>query len=180
MKPQSTFRILKAKAFNENFDDSLIDWAFEMIEAGYESINLYTLAGVLKPYNQFELQELTSAVFKDLNFDYGDKKVALNNYIFYLLSCAVDHPEKYLDTLRKLKEMCEGYEQDFSLTDFSLLYWAKEDLIYASQQWYWEGASRENIDEIIKDYFKNWMTEFLKNCQTSSSTQIPTSPDFPL
>ena len=37
-----------------------------MMEAGYESINLYELAGTTRPYNQFELKELTNQIFKDL------------------------------------------------------------------------------------------------------------------
>lgn len=57
MKVLSTYKILKAKAFNEDIDESWVDWAFEMMEAGYQSDNLYMLAGVTKPYNQFELHD---------------------------------------------------------------------------------------------------------------------------
>ena len=45
----------------------------EMMQAGYEAISLYELAGISKPYNQFELQELTERVLKDLKLDYSNK-----------------------------------------------------------------------------------------------------------
>ena len=58
----STYKILKEKDFNSDINKSWIDWAIEMMEAGFETDSLYQLAGISKPYNQFELQELTSKV----------------------------------------------------------------------------------------------------------------------
>jgi len=77
MKVLSTYKILKAKAFNENIDETWVDWALEMMEAGYQSDNLYMLAGETKPFNQFELHELTKKVLEDLGFDYSDKDAVL-------------------------------------------------------------------------------------------------------
>ncbi len=45
----STYRILLSKVFNQDIDESWIDWANEMMEAGYESDNLYILAGEIRP-----------------------------------------------------------------------------------------------------------------------------------
>ena len=67
MKVLSTYKILKGKAFNEDIDETWIDWAIEMMEAGYESDNLYMLAGETKPFRQFELQELTRKILEDLD-----------------------------------------------------------------------------------------------------------------
>ena len=52
---------------------------------------------------EFELQELTSNVLRDLNLDYNDKKVVLENYIYYLISVSINHPETYSKTLQELK-----------------------------------------------------------------------------
>jgi hypothetical protein len=60
----STYRILKAAALNEDIEESWIDWALEMMEAGYESDNLHMLAGMMQPFDQFELQKLTKKVGK--------------------------------------------------------------------------------------------------------------------
>ena len=106
MKVLSTYKILKAKAFNQNIDESWIDWAIEMIEAGYESPNLYMLAGELKPYNQFELQDLTNKVLEDLKLDYSEKDAVIRNYVYYLITNSIDHPGSYYETLRELRDIC--------------------------------------------------------------------------
>lgn len=162
MKVLSTYKFLKKKAFNENIDESWIDWAIEMIEAGYQSVNLYMLAGETKPYNQFELHELTKKVLEDLGFSYGDKYAVLKNYVYYLISNSVDYPETYNKTLRELKNICQDLDYASEYMNFYLLNFAKEDLTIDEVQWYWDGANRQNIDQIIKDYFTKWMNEFVR------------------
>lgn len=168
MEVLSTYRILKAKAFNEDIDESWIDWAIEMMEAGYESDHLYMLAGIIKPYNQFELQELTNKVLRDLHLDYSDKDAVLNNYIYFLLSASIDYPETYMKTLRELRDIYYELGMDSRLTDFYLLYYAKEDLTVDEVQWYWDGANRENIDQIIKEHFQNWILHLHEQSRTTT------------
>ena len=36
-------------------------------------------------------------------------------------------------------------------------------------QWYWDGANRENIDQIIQERFKKWLTEFEQQNQTTTA-----------
>ncbi len=154
----STYKILKEKAFQSDINESWIDWAIEMMEAGYESINLYELAGTTRPYNQFELQDLTTKIFKDLNLDYSDKTKALKNYVYFLITSNLDKPENYYRTLREFRDIYYELNMDSEYQDLALLYWAKDDLLYADYQHYWEGANKENIDAIIKEQF-----ELLKN-----------------
>jgi hypothetical protein len=136
MEVISTYRILKAKAFNEDVDESWIDWAIEMMEAGYQSDNLYMLAGATEPYNQFELHELTSKVLQDLHLHYSNKENVLNNYIYFLLSTSIDKPETYLKTLLELRDIYYQLGMDTRLKDFYLLYYAKDDLTIDEVQWY--------------------------------------------
>ncbi len=169
MKVLSTYKILKAKAFNENIDETWVDWALEMMEAGYQSDNLYMLAGETKPFNQFELHELTKKVLEDLGFDYSDKDAVLKNYVYYLIANSVDHPETYYKTLRELKNICQDLDLDTAYMDFYLLYYAKDDLTVDEVQWYWDGANRENIDQIIQERFRKWMTEFEQQNSTTTA-----------
>ncbi|GAO43343.1 hypothetical protein [Flavihumibacter petaseus] len=169
MKVLSTYKILKAKAFNENIDETWVDWALEMMEAGYQSDNLYILAGKTKPFNQFELHELTRNVLEDLGFTYADKDTVLKNYVYYLIISSVDHPETYCKTLRELKNICQDLDLESAYMDFYLLYYAKDDLIVDEVQWYWDGANRQNIDQIIKDHFKKWMKEFEEHNSTTTA-----------
>jgi len=157
----STYKILKKKAFNENIDESWIDWAIEMIEAGYESDNLYMLAGITKPYNQFELQELTNKVLNDLHLDYSNKQKAIDGYAFFIITKTIDNPKGYLSALGELKDICMDLNFNEDYMNFYLLYYAKDDLDGDN---YWEGVTRDNVDQIVKEEFSKWITSY-KNRQ---------------
>ena len=156
----STYKILKEKVFNSDIDESWVDWAIEMMEAGYEADSLYQLAGTLKPYNQFELQVLTTQVLKDLRLDYSDKSRALKNYVYFLITLNLDKSENYYKVLREFRDIYYELDMGSEYQDLALLYWAKDDLLYAEYQHYWDGANRENIDTIIRDKFELMKRQF--------------------
>lgn len=163
----STYRVLMKKAFNEDIDESWVEWALEMMEAGYESDNLYILAGITKPYNQFELQELTDKVLADLNLETSDKSLTIRNYVYYILSKTINEPSKYLETLKEVKDICIELDMDKEYMDFYLLYFAKDDLNELENQWYWDGADRNNIDKIIKEKFQEYIDRIDKTRKTT-------------
>jgi hypothetical protein len=155
-----TYKILKEKALNSDIDESWVDWALEMIRVGFEADSLSELAGISKPYNQFELQDLTNKVLRELNLDYSDNESVIRNYVYYLISNRIDQPEKYFETLRELKDLCIDLNMEDEYMDFYLLYFSKYDLMETENQWYWEGASKANIDSIIKGQFVCWKDKF--------------------
>ena len=149
-----------SKLFNEDIDQKWINWAMEMMEAGFETENLIVLAGISEPVNQFELQELTNKVLAELELDYSDQKLVIKNYVYYLITNSINKPETYLETLKELKEICLDLDLDAEYMDFYLLYFAKDDLTEQEYQHYWDNATRENIDEIIAENFAKWKTKF--------------------
>ena len=44
--------------------------------------------------------------------------------------------------------------------NFYLLFWTLDDLENSEVQGYWEGATRDNIDDIIKTEFQKWIQEY--------------------
>jgi hypothetical protein len=168
----STYKVLMKKAFNEDIDECWVEWALEMMEAGYESDNLYILAGISKPYNQFELQELTDKVIADLNLLTSDKSLTIRNYIYYILSTTINEPSKYLSTLREVKDICIGLDMEKEYMDFYLLYFAKDNLNESENQWYWEGADRSNIDELIKEKFQEYIDRIDEKRKTTALQQL--------
>ena len=150
----STFKILKEKAFNTDIDGSWIDWSIEMIQSGYETDSLYELAGISKPYNQFELQDLTNKVLKDLNLDFSNIRKTLKNYAYFLIQSNLENPENYFNVLKEFRDIYYELDMDKEYQDFAFLYWAKEDLNYGDNQHYWDGADATNIDKIIKEKFQ--------------------------
>lgn len=147
------------KAFNEDIEESWVDWAFEMIKAGYESEYLYILAGITKPYNQFELQALTDKVIAELNLDISDRMLTIRNYAYYIISISINEQSKYFTTLKELKDICIDLDMEHEYMNFYLLYYAKDDLNESEDQWYWEEANRSNIDDIIKAEFQAYMNK---------------------
>ncbi|OIN57034.1 hypothetical protein [Arsenicibacter rosenii] len=167
MKPvKSTAEILAFKALNRDIEKTWIDWAVDMLMAGFDTENLAILAGEFEPYNQFQLQDLTSKILDELRLDYSDKNQTIKKYACYLIDKSLEGELDNAKVLDKLKDICIELDYEKYLYDFYLLYFAKDDLSYSENQWYWDGATRENIDEIITDYFKNWKT----NCMTCEET----------
>lgn len=124
-----------------------------MLSAGFYTENLLYLAGENEHTNQFELQKIASRALDELGLDYSDREIVVRNYICYLLDEAISEKQSYESVLRYLKDLCIDLDYESSLYDFYSLYFAQHDLSYSTHQWYWENANRENIDQIIKDYF---------------------------
>jgi hypothetical protein len=167
MQPvKSTAEILAFKVLNRNTNIAWVDWALDMMTAGFDTEHLRILAGEREPFNQFQMQDLTNKVLNELNLDYADKNKILNNYVCYFIDKALSDETQTLKVLNSLKDLCIELDYKRFLYDFYLLYFAKQDLIDSENQWYWDGADRSNIDNIIKEYF----TKFKSNCVTEKTT----------
>jgi hypothetical protein len=161
MKPvESTVEILALKALDRNIDKAWIDWAVEMLMAGFDTEYLTILAGEREPFNQFEMRDIANKVLSELELDYSDKDKAIKDYACYLIDKSLKGEIENLKALQILNKICIECNNDKDLFDFYLLYFAKDDLLYSEVQWYWKGATRENIDKIIIDYFTNWKAKF--------------------
>jgi len=159
----STAEILAFKMLGKSVNKNWINWAYDMLNAGFETENLVMLAGEVEPYNQFELQGLTNKVFEELNLAWSDTEEVYTNYINYLISEALAEKLKLENVLNIIKDIYYQLDYESSLQDFYMLYCAYDDLRYSDNQHYWDGATRGNIDLIIRQYFENWMND---NCRT--------------
>jgi hypothetical protein len=154
MKPvASTSKILAFKILNRDINKQWVDWAIEMLMAGYDTENLAILAGELEPYNQFELQRLTDKILIELNLKIDNEDIIIKNYICYLIDRALDNEMSILSVLDELKDFCIDFNYDKNLFDFYLLFFAKDDLKDLELTFHWPGADRVNIDTIIREYF---------------------------
>ncbi len=167
MKPvKSTAEILAFKALNRDVNKTWVDWAVEMLLAGFDTENLVILAGEFEPYNQFQLQHLTTKVLDELQLDYSHHEQTIKNYACYLIDKSLHGEIDNFKVLEILKNICVELGDEAYLFDFYLLYFTKDDLSYSEAQWHWDGATLENIEKIIKDYFINWKI----NCETNDRT----------
>ena len=150
---KSTSEILAFKFLNRNVNNVRVNWAIEMLMAGFDSENLLYLAGENEHTNQFELQKIANKALDELNLKYSDRETVIANYVCYLLDEAITGKRSYELVLTILKNLCSELNYESSLYDFYSLYYAQDDLKYSTHQWYWENADRDNINQIIKDYF---------------------------
>jgi|WetSurMetagenome_2_1015567.scaffolds.fasta_scaffold18424_2 hypothetical protein len=168
MKPvKSTAEILAFKVLNRDINKTWVDWAVDMLMAGFDTENLTILAGEFEPYNQFQLQDLTTKVLNELHLDYSDKDQTIKNFACYLIDKSQSKELDSFKVLDILKDICIELEMEKYLYQFYLLYFAKDDLLDSEIQWYLEGVDRSNIDKVIEDYFTTWMKT---NCVTKEKT----------
>lgn len=161
MKPiDSTIEILIWKHFGESVNENWIQWAVDMMMAGFDTEHLVELAGIDKPYNQFELAELTDKVFDELGLDFKDEDKVVIGYATFVVKQVVLGKRDLLKSLKQLSKLCIDTDYNQIIYDFYLLYYAKEDLRYSEMQWYWDGADRENIDQICLDRFRKWIEDY--------------------
>lgn len=164
MKPIiSTVEILAFKALNRNIDRTWVNWAVEMLLAGFDTENLAILAGESEPFNQFYLQDLTNKILSELQLDYLDKDQAIKNYACYLIDKAQNGEMEPITVLGIIKDICIELDMEKYLYQFYLLYFAKTDLLESVNQWYIDGVDRNNIDIVIADYFSTWRTNCIKS-----------------
>lgn len=155
----STAEILIFKMLGDNINKKWIDWAYDMLMAGFETENLIILAGEIEPYNQFELQRLTDKILDELGLTYENSELVYRNYACYLIGKALSGEMQAINVLDILKEICIRADYEPLYYDFYSLYFALDDLKYSENQWYWPGATRGNINKIINEYFVEWMTK---------------------
>jgi uncharacterized membrane protein YqjE len=94
---------------NRDIDEEWIDWAIEMIENGYDTEHLIILAGITKPYNQFQLQELTDRVLWELDLNWRDQEKAVKGYVLYLIEGVLNGRSNLFDTLHISVKMSHSF-----------------------------------------------------------------------
>lgn len=159
-KVKSTYKVLADRAMRHDTGEKYVDWAIEMIENRFETENLFILAGLTPPYNLFQIDELLDKILIELNIKKPDRDTAINGYAYCLISDALHESLKYETVLQQLKDICVTLDYYHPLYSFYLLYFAYTDLKVQSEQYYWKGAARNNINFIVESEFKKWMSTF--------------------
>ncbi|MBS1595018.1 MAG: hypothetical protein JST90_11920 [Bacteroidetes bacterium] len=156
--PASTVRISYYRAKDIGANQEWIDWAFEMIDAGFETESLLYLASFSESESSWHVREIGNKALLELGIVAVEIETAMIGYATSLVQMAVESKINPLTALTKLCKIYDDNRQVGSLKDFFLLYYAKTDLADSEMQLYWTAATRENIDSIISDYFKQWLS----------------------
>jgi hypothetical protein len=146
-----------------------VDWAVEAMCRGEDSPNLRILAGLTPPLSAFEVRDYASRALRELEIEIPQGADAISAYARDLVEDIVKSPEMMQRNLRILCAMCiaEDYQKD--IYDFYMLRWAYDDLQQAEVQWYWEGADRSNIQMIVLNRCRDWLTEYENTREQAAS-----------
>ena len=159
MTKVTTAHILADKALEQSCGQQCVDWAITMLEEGRDGHYLTMLAGMLPPYNHFELADLRDRSLRELGISNLDDSVAVCTFAAERLRLALADEADLIEAVGAVKDLCIAQNYPKELYDFYLLYWAYSDLRDSECQWYWQGATRENIDALIRQRVEQFLRE---------------------
>lgn len=161
MDDLNTAALLLNRALQANCDQSCVDWALGMLDAGKDSPALRVLAGATHPYNHFELAQWRDEALRELGINPPPLKDAVRLYAYVRLGKALRAgDEDLVRALHELFDLCIKTDYDKSIFDFYLLDCAYGDLEATGITLHWPDASRENIMMTIKRTAKDFVARF--------------------
>jgi hypothetical protein len=159
-KIKSTYKVLANKALERDSVEEWIDWALEMMEAGFETEHLIIIAGLSPQLNRFEFDDIVNRALKELSLDTMTKDEMVYGYVYFLTDQAHNSKMSTKNVLGILRDLCRDRDYDKELFDFYLLAYAQEDLEELGVQFYWKDADNKNIDSIIHNKFQEWKSKY--------------------
>lgn len=183
----STNRILALKALNYSCGEECAAWAIHQIETGSTNRHILMLAGMSPPFNHFEMAAMRDRALAELGVTSVSREDALRIYAAEIALEAVSGRSDLLMTLRELNRLCVEENYADELHDFYLLYYAWDDLLTSNEQWYWRGATRDNIADIARQALDRFverardqglLSEWRQPRVPTSCSQYPITPEL--
>lgn len=159
-----TYKIVAFPEIQQIDTNESIDWAMEMMELGYESPTLYMLASFNKPTNYFEVIDYVTNTIKELGLEIKSGDDAVLSYASYYVH-QIAKGENVRDNLTELYKFCQMRDYEDLVYDFYLLYWAWDDIDYddTHPNHYWNGATKENVEQLVVDEAIKWIEKNKKH-----------------
>ena len=160
--PKSTAEILALKVLGETTSEKWVDWAVEMLMAGFDGERVVQLAGESPPYNSWEMDALGAKVLAEQCINVSDEECIIKNYVCYLVNKAIAGEMHILEALEFLKDLWyHGSVPEKEVEEFMGLYWWMEETYDYEERkaqqwpkwWPWE-RKKTDIDAIILEVFQ--------------------------
>ncbi len=159
-----TFEIMAMTVFDVEIDYKWIDWAKNMLNAGFVNENMRDFSNQHPGNNvQEKLREQVEVLICEFNLDIP-KEYVLLNYICYLLQLFQSGKRTVLNVIQSLSNLYVASGISY-LLDFRLLYIAKINLDKTGNQNLWtkETLTSENIDDYIVRYLELYLETHIPN-----------------
>lgn len=151
MPAVSTTQILARRVRELACGVECVDWAIGLLEEGHDSPSLRILSGLTPPLNHFEVADLRERVLADLSPPELLLSDPVTAYVRELVATAISEERPMFKTFHQVAQLAIELDYPRELQAFYNLSFAWEDLQHSEEQWYWDGATRVNIDQIMRD-----------------------------
>lgn len=137
-----------------------IDWAIHMIGKGIETENMLIIASFSKPVDREEIKPFISGVLRDLNLEEKENKYSIATNAYY-------HVQQIIDGYEIRKNLTAIFDMHLAnrfpqpTMPFYLLYHAWDDLDSQGFNYYYEGATLENIESVLKLECENFISDYI-------------------
>ena len=158
----TTAELLVQRVLNHSVTEAWVNWASAMLAAGHDTPHLRQFAASVATYedNQFALWEMVDRCLAELGLEWQDRDKVLHDYGVELVQMLVDGRRSQAEALRRLDGVWSELDAQRNLLEFAQLYWAVLDLERHEATDQWPGATRENIDDIIRQTALDWLAQF--------------------
>jgi len=171
MKSSNLTELIQCHLAIELFEYAFaIDWALNLMTNGIESENILILSSFSKPIDQYEIRPYVTAALVDLHLpEFTGIRAKLQKARYHLNEIIGNHAIR--QQLKQLAELCVSTEYNYGLYPFYLLYFGWWDLDDNGVNYHYEGATKSNIEQIVKEEANKWLgqfEEYQKNLPTTS------------
>ena len=104
---------------------------------------------MLPPYNHFEIADLRDKALQEMGVQEISTTEAVTIYASDILNSALNRQSKIIDAVAQVSQLCIAHDYQKNIFDFYLLDNAYDELQGQGVQWYWDGATAENITSLM-------------------------------
>ncbi|MFP9112733.1 hypothetical protein ACLI1A_02250 [Flavobacterium sp. RHBU_3] len=131
-------------------------WALSLMKKGNEMPSVFMLASFAEPIDALEIRPYINVALNDLSLKEIDGEDAILAVIrYYVMEIVIDNSLR--KSLTELNDLCNQYDHGYGLNPFYLLYYAWYDLDYGDDNYYYDGATLDNIESLVKKEAKEWL-----------------------
>jgi len=137
-----------------------VDWATMALCSGADSPSLRILAGLDPQSNGFEIRDYTRKALEELGIKPLSGVESVLAYARDLAEEIVENSQKLRANLNTLYQLCHTNDYLAELHDFYLLDCAYTDFDHQDVQYYWQGATKENIEAIAIQACQDYISRY--------------------
>lgn len=154
-KVPSTAKILLFRHLNKDINEQWVDWACDVLVAGFDTPNIRMFAAESSPFDQLKLKPLADSIFEELGLTYQIKDRVVEQYANYLVKEALEKRIDSFIALSKLRNLYLELNDEPLLHRFYILHVMKDDEMGGMQY-------DVDIDHEIYNYYQQWLNEHSK------------------